>query len=117
MRMHADMQTFDSLSQLADDQVRVAVTTFSMLAEPTRVRLLWCLLRGEYAVKDLATMSGSAPSAVSQHLAKLRLARLVRYRREGRRVLYSTDNVHVRRLLEESLYRADHVAQGHPDHP
>lgn len=115
--MRAGMQTSDPLTQLADDQVEVAVMTFSMLAEPTRVRLLWCLLGGEYAVNELAKMSGAAPSAVSQHLAKLRLARLVRYRREGRRVLYSADNTHVRRLLEEWLHDADHVAQGHADHP
>ena len=113
--MRAGMQA--SRSELRADQVEVAVATFSMLAEPTRVRLLWFLLRDEYAVNELAELSGSAPSAVSQHLAKLRLARLVRHRREGRRVLYTTDNAHVRRLLEESLHHADHVAQGRPDHP
>jgi DNA-binding transcriptional ArsR family regulator len=110
------MQASFASNQLRGDQVEVAVATFSMLAEPTRVRLLWFLLSGEYAVSELAELSGSAPSAVSQHLAKLRLARLVRHRREGRRILYTTDNAHVRRLLEESLHHADHVAQGHPDH-
>lgn len=110
------MQVSSSSNQLTADQVGVTVATFSMLAEPTRVRLLWLLLGGEYGVSELAEMSGSAPSAVSQHLAKLRLARLVRHRREGRRILYRTDNTHVRRLLEESLHHADHVAQGHPDH-
>jgi DNA-binding transcriptional ArsR family regulator len=110
------MQVSSPSNQLTADQVEVTVATFSMLAEPTRVRLLWLLLGGEYGVNELAEMSGSAPSAVSQHLAKLRLARLVRHRREGRRILYRTDNAHVRRLLEESLHHADHVAQGHPDH-
>lgn len=111
------MQISDERAQLGVDQVEVAVSTFSLLAEPTRVRLLWCLLSGEFAVSELSAMTGAAPSAVSQHLAKLRLARLVRHRREGRRVLYSADNSHVRWLLEEALYHADHVAQGHADHP
>ncbi len=115
MQMRAGMQASRS-HELKPDQVEVAVATFSMLAEPTRVRLLWFLLGGEYAVNELAELSRSAPSAVSQHLAKLRLARLVRRRREGRRIIYTTDNAHVRRLLEESLHHADHVAQDHPDH-
>lgn len=115
--MRADMQGSGEFSTLGQEQVDVAVRTFSLLGEPTRVRLLWCLLSGEYAVAQLAEMTRSAPSAVSQHLAKLRLARLVRYRRDGRRILYSADNSHVRRLLEESLYHADHVAQGREGHP
>jgi DNA-binding transcriptional ArsR family regulator len=90
MRMRARVQTSDLLRQLADDQ-RVAVVIFSMLADPTRVRLLWCLLGGEYAVNELAKMmTGCAPSAASQHLAKLRLDRLVRDRGEGRHVQGTT---------------------------
>jgi DNA-binding transcriptional ArsR family regulator len=116
MQMRAGMQVPSESDQLTTDQVEVAVATFSMLAEPTRVRLLWCLLGGEYAVRELAELSGSAPSAVSQHLAKLRLAGLVRSRRDGRCILYTTNNSHVRRLLEEALHHADHVAQGHPEH-
>jgi len=114
--MRADMQAPFASNPLKPNQVEAAVATFSMLAEPTRVRLLWFLLSGEYAVSELAELSGSAPSAVSQHLAKLRLARRVRHRRGGRRILYTTDNAHVRRLLEESLHHADHLAQRHPDH-
>jgi DNA-binding transcriptional ArsR family regulator len=118
MHMRAGMQVSDKpTGELMSEQVDVAVSTFSLLAEATRVRLLWCLLRGEYAVTELSAMTGAAPSAVSQHLAKLRLARLVRHRRSGRQILYSADNSHVRRLLEEALYHADHVAQGHADHP
>jgi DNA-binding transcriptional ArsR family regulator len=117
MRMRADMRVFERSGELGPEQVEVAVSTLSLLAEPTRVRLLWCLLRGEFAVSELSVMTGAAPSAVSQHLAKLRLARLVKHRRAGRRILYSADNSHVHRLLEEALYHADHVAQGHADHP
>lgn len=114
--MRADVRTSGSLIQLTLEQVEVAVATFSMLAEPTRVRLLSCLLDREHSVSELAAALAVAPSAVSQHLAKLRLARLVKHRREGRRVIYSADDAHVRRLLEESLHHADHVAQNRQDH-
>ncbi len=54
---------------------------------------------------------------MSQHLAKLRLARMVRTRREGNFVFYLAEDDHVRRLVEEALFHAHHVGQGRPDHP
>jgi DNA-binding transcriptional ArsR family regulator len=57
-----------------------------------------------------------APSVVSRHLAKLRLARLVSTRREGNRIFYAAADVHVRQLAEEALFHADHAASDLPDH-
>ncbi|MFI0484460.1 hypothetical protein [Actinomadura sp. 9N215] len=54
-------------------------------------------------------MVGAAPTAVSQHLAKLRLAGLVKGRREGTFDCYSAAGVHVRRLFDEALFHADHT--------
>jgi len=96
------------------DEVDVAVRTFQLLGDGTRLRLLWALLHGEHSVGELARDIGAQPSAVSQHLAKLRLTRLVRTRRAGHRVFYSADDVHVERLLREALHHAGHVAQGLP---
>jgi DNA-binding transcriptional ArsR family regulator len=110
--MCADVQA----SQPTGKQVEEAVQTLAMLAEPTRVRLLWAMLDGERAVHDLAVVVGCSPTSVSQHLAKLHLAGLVRRRRRGRNVLYTADDVHVRRLLQEALHHADHAVQNHPDH-
>jgi DNA-binding transcriptional ArsR family regulator len=98
-------------------QVELAVDTLKLLADPTRLRILWALLHGEHAVGPLADHVGALPSAVSQHLAKLRLARLVRARRDGNRVFYLAENAHVRRLVEEALFHADHVAEDLSDHP
>jgi len=64
----------------------------------------------------LADHVGSHPSAVSQHLAKLRLGHLVRTRREGTHVFYVAQNEHVRHIVEEALFHADHVVQGLADH-
>ncbi len=80
-----------------------------LLGDETRLRVIWALLEGEYSVNELAGVVGAQPAAVSQHLAKLRLARLVRSRREGTRIYYVVDDVHVRRLVEEVLSHADHV--------
>lgn len=87
-----------------------------MLADPTRLRLMWLLCGGEHDVSALATQVGSARPAVSQHLAKLRMTGLVATRRDGRRVLYTARGGHVRRLLGEALEAAGHHLHDLPDH-
>ncbi|HSS10928.1 MAG TPA: metalloregulator ArsR/SmtB family transcription factor [Acidimicrobiales bacterium] len=99
-----------------DQQVELAVQTLKLLADNTRLRILWALLHGEHSVNNLAEHVGAQPSAVSQHLAKLRMARIVKVRRQGNRMFYGAENAHVRQLVEEALFHADHVVGGLPDH-
>ncbi|WFE20262.1 metalloregulator ArsR/SmtB family transcription factor [Solwaraspora sp. WMMD937] len=106
----------DGQQQPTGAQVDTAVTALKMLADPTRLRLLWQLRDGEHDVGTLAAAVGAARPAVSQHLAKLLLAGLVASRRDGRRVLYRARGGHVRRLVTEALYAADHYLTGAPDH-
>ncbi|MBA3303022.1 MAG: helix-turn-helix transcriptional regulator [Acidimicrobiia bacterium] len=96
--------------------VEAAVETLKLLADPTRLRILRALLHGENAVNPLAAHVGARPAAVSQHLAKLRMARLVQSRRDGNRVLYSADDPHLSRLIEEALSHADHVVRRRAGH-
>ena len=97
-------------------QLDVAVTALRMLADPTRLRLLWLLREDEHDVGSLAAQLDASRPAVSQHLAKLLLAGLVRSRREGRHVYYTARGGHVRRLVTEVLHAADHHLTGDPDH-
>lgn len=101
----------------SEGQVELAVETLKLLADRSRLLILWALLHGEHSVNELADHLGAKPAAVSQHLAKLRLGRLVRARRDGNRMYYGADDVHVRQLVEEALFHADHVEGAHPDHP
>ena len=97
-----------------DAEVDVAVDAFRMLADRNRVKILWALLQGESSVNCLADLVGASSSAVSQHLAKLRLAGLVKVRREGTFAYYTAADDHVRRLLDEALFHADHAANKVP---
>lgn len=92
------------------------MTALRMLADGTRLRLLWLLREGEHDVGGLAAAVGAARPAVSQHLAKLLLAGLVSSRREGRRVLYRARGGHVRRLVTEAFFAADHLVSGLAEH-
>jgi DNA-binding transcriptional ArsR family regulator len=96
--------------------VEAAAVTLSLLGDVTRLRLMAVLLAGERDVSTLTEGVGAARPAVSQHLAKLRLAGLVAMRREGRRALYSLADEHVRRLVAESLYAAEHRLSDRPGH-
>ncbi len=88
-----------------------------MLADPTRLRILWILRDGaESDVTSLAGQIGVGPTVASQHLAKLRMTGLVATRKDGRHVHYRLRTGHVRRLLTEALFQADHQVSGHPDH-
>ena len=93
----------------SDARFETAAATLKMLADPTRLRILWALLHGEHSVNELAAHVGSPASTVSQHLAKLRLARLVRTRRHGTQVFYVAENDHLERLTTEALFHADHA--------
>lgn len=93
----------------SDAQFEMAAATLKMLADQTRLRILWALLHGEHSVNELAAHVGSPASTVSQHLAKLRLAKLVRTRRHGTQVFYVAENDHLERLTTEALFHADHA--------
>ena len=101
---------------LEDDQVAAAVMSFALLADPTRVRLLWALRDNDADVTSLAVIAGCRPTVASQHLSKLRFAGLVEGRRDGRRVVYRLRGAHVRTLLAEALFHADHQVSGKPIH-
>ncbi len=87
-----------------------------MLADATRVEILWALVERELAVNDLAEYLGRAPASVSQHLAKLRMARLVQTRREGTKVFYRIENDHVAQLVRDAVFNAEHAGPGVPEH-
>lgn len=107
--MHAELPDF---AMPDERQVTLAADAFRLLADPTRIRILWALLQGETSVNCLAELVESSPSAVSQHLAKLRLAGLVTGRREGTFIYYAAGSSHVHALLNEALFHADHTDRG-----
>ena len=112
--MHADNEPDDLDS--GSEYVELAVEVFSMLADATRVRLILAMRSaGEMPVNRLAEVVGKSPAAVSQHLAKLRLARIVTTRQDGTKVFYRLVDEHASELVSEAIKQAEHsVANGTP---
>jgi ArsR family transcriptional regulator len=75
---------------------------FKVLGDETRTRILYLLAHGELCTCDLAGILEMSLPAISHHLRLLRMARLVRYRREGKNVYYALDDDHVLHIIREA---------------
>lgn len=84
----------------------------SSLSNETRLRLLLCLSKGEKNVTELIGNCGLSQSAVSQHLEKLRKARLVKTRKEGKEIYYSLLNSQTGRMSLKILKFVEDVQHG-----
>lgn len=85
----------DDPGRLSPELLQRAAGRFGLLASTMRLHIVWLLAEGERDVGSLAEEVGGTLQAVSQHLAKLKLAGLVRSRRDGRHHVYLVDDPHV----------------------
>ena len=88
-------------SMLPDDDVMIAAEFFKALSDPTRISIVDALQQREWlCVSDLAELLGLTRSAVSHQLGKMRLNKLVRVKRDGKRVFYALDDDHVEQVFK-----------------
>lgn len=95
-------------SALAQETYQDLATLFKLFGDSTRLQILHALEYREMCGIDLAAMLGVTKSAVSHQLKSLRLARLVRYRKEGQIVYYSLADDHVKKIIDMAL---EHIAE------
>lgn len=76
---------------------------FKMFADSTRIKILYALMEKEMCVACIADAVGVSQSAVSHQLRLLKQARLVRFRREGKQVLYALSDNHVHSMLAQGM--------------
>ena len=81
---------------------------FKAFADPTRVQILSKLVERELCVTDIAEAVELSQSAVSHQLRILKQMYLIKYRREGKNILYSLADDHVRTILQMGL---EHVLE------
>jgi len=79
--------------------------TFRAMSDPSRVRIVSALASGELCVCDIAAAVGMSQSAVSHQLRALREAKLVQFRKVGRKAYYALDSDNVAALFSEGLSR------------
>ena len=81
---------------------------FKTFGDGTRVRILYVLLKAEVCVCDLAALLGMTQSAVSHQLRILKQAKLVKNRRDGRSIIYSLADDHVRGIIAMGM---EHICE------
>jgi DNA-binding transcriptional ArsR family regulator len=81
------------------DFIHTSAELLLALANPARLQILDLLNSGEVSVGTLTHQVGLSQSATSQHLAKLRSARLVHTRRDAQNVYYSSNSDAVAKIL------------------
>lgn len=97
MLHNPDRQTLEMIAEL-----------FKGFADTTRVRILSLLTERERCVSDIAQSIELSQSAVSHQLRMLKQMHLIKYRREGKNILYSLADDHVRTILQMGL---EHVLE------
>ena len=88
---------FDSI--LPEEEVTDIADFFKVFGDSTRLKILFLLDAGEANVNSISANLGISPSVASQHLKLLRVARLVRWRKDGKNVIYSLNDEHISRIL------------------
>ena len=81
---------------------------FKGFGDPTRVHILSLLLEQELCVTDIAEAVELSQSAISHQLRILKQMHLIKFRREGKNILYSLADDHVKTILQMGL---EHVLE------
>ena len=81
---------------------------FKAFGDPTRVHILSLLVEQELCVGDIAQGVSLSQSAISHQLRILKQMHLIKFRREGKNILYSLADDHVRTILQMGL---EHVLE------
>ena len=91
-----------------DEELQSLADFFRIFGDSTRIRILYALSQSELCVCDIASLLGMGQSAISHQLRILKQMRLVKFRREGKSVLYSLADGHIETILAQGL---EHIGE------
>ena len=76
---------------------------FKVFGDTTRIRILYVLFKEAMCVCDIAQALGMTQSAISHQLRVLKQAKLVNSKRDGKSVIYSLADGHVRTMIAQGM--------------
>ena len=76
---------------------------YKIFGDSTRIKILYALFESELCVCDIARLLNLTTSAVSHQLRTLNRARLVKYKRAGKNVIYALSDDHVRTIINQGI--------------
>lgn len=87
----------------SDEAFVKAADVFTLLNDPTRLRILWFLSHSEECVTNISIAIGMSAPAVSHHLRLLRQTGLLQNKREGKEVYYKLADTPTGRLVHKAI--------------
>lgn|SRR5690625_2282542 len=81
---------------------------FKVLSNPTRIRILYIIKQQPLTVTAISEKLNISQSAISHQLRELKLARLVKYTKQGREIIYELDDDHVHDIFDMAI---EHVKE------
>ncbi len=103
IQVHEDLLQKVLAGMPAEEELYDLAELFKVFGDSTRIRILYALFEEEICVCDLAAALSMTQSAVSHQLRILKQAKLVRFRREGKSVLYSLADAHVKTMIAQGV--------------
>ena len=112
--MHLDKEELENMPQGTDvfslsDQVPTEeelydlAELFKVFGDSTRIKILYVLVESYMSVGDIAQALNMTQSSISHQLRVLKQSRLVRFRREGKNIVYSLADDHVHTIMSQGL--------------
>jgi ArsR family transcriptional regulator len=77
------------------------VDVFKALADPTRLKILECIRKGERCICEIIPYTGKSQPNVSQHLKVLKNAGIVDENKEGTRIMINISNKEIYTIIDE----------------
>ena len=84
---------------ISEEELLELADLFKMFSDSTRIKILYDLFDGEKNVTEICEDIEMNQSAVSHQLKALKTAKLIKSRREGKSVMYSLDDDHVKTII------------------
>ena len=98
---------------LTEEQGIELAEIFSLMGDPTRLRIILLCVNGPHCVSDIAESLGVEQSLVSHHLRLLKAGRVLRARRQGKQMIYSLADEHISCVITDMI---EHVTEPMEEH-
>ncbi len=106
--LHHEVVNHVSNQMPGKEDIRLLAELFKVFGDSTRVKIISALFHSEMCVCDIAALLDMTKSSISHQLRILKQARLVKYRRDGKVVFYSLDDLHIKNIFDQA---SSHISE------
>lgn len=107
VEIHAELLKIVEETMPEETKLYDLAELFKVFGDSTRIKILFVLFEAEVCVCDLAAALNMTQSAISHQLRILKQNRLVKFRRDGKQVMYSLADDHVRTIIAQGCEHID----------